>query len=246
MAEHFSERELGEFLKTLQSAALKGYPNPERAGCPGSDVLRDVARTLAPFTHPAYEHIKTCSPCLREMLHFQGNAIQDQRARASKVRMRGVLVGCASLVLVVAVILFFLAGRNGGRAKEQTAVEVTRSRQPPLTQELPIIALDFRSVALQRGADDASKQSVQHATRKLAALKVTLPFGSDDGTYSIEIRDPQNGSVLKGASGTAKLLDGETLLTIPRVDLSDVPPGQYDFLFRHADAFWRKGKVSVE
>jgi hypothetical protein len=246
MAEHFSERELGDFLKGLQEAALKGYPNPERAGCPGSDVLRDVARTAAPFTHPAYEHVKTCSPCLQEMLDLQGNVVRDQRAKASKIKMRGVLVGCVSLGLAVAVLLFFVTRRNGDEAKEHIAVAVTRSQQPPLAQELPIIALDFRSVALQRGADDASKQSVEHAARKLAALNITLPFGSDDGTYSIEIREPQKGSLLKSASGTAKLLDGETLLTIPRVDLSDVPPGQYDFLFRHADAFWRKGKVSVE
>jgi hypothetical protein len=111
---------------------------------------------------------------------------------------------------------------------------------------LPVIAFDFHSAGPNRGADDGSWQSVQHASRKVSTLKITMPFGSDDGTYSIEIKDPQNGSVLKSAGGTAKLLNGETLLTIPQIDLSDVPPGQYDFLFRHADAFWRKAKISVE
>ena len=246
MAEHFSERELGEFLKTLQSAALKGYPNPERAGCPGSDVLCDVARTAAPFMHPAYEHIKTCSPCLREMLHLQGNAIRDQRARVSKIRMRGILVGCVSLGVAIVVLNLFLMRRDGGKPKEHIAGAVTGSQEAPLPAALPVIAFDFRSAGPNRGADDASRQSVQHASRKVATLKITLPFGSDDGTYSVEIRHPQKGLVLRSASGTAKLLDGETMLTIPQIDLSDLPPGQYDFMFRHADAFWRKAKISVE
>jgi len=246
MAEHFSERELGEFLKVLQGAALKGYPNPERAGCPGSDVLRDVARTAAPFAHPAYEHIKTCSPCLQEMLHLQGNAIRDRRARASKIRMRGILVGCMSVGVAIAVLTLFLIRRDGGKPKEHIASAVTGAKQAPLPAALPVIAFDFRSAGPNRGADDASRQSVQHAFRKVAALKITLPFGSDDGVYSVEIRDPQKGLVLKSERGSAKLLDGETLLTIPHVDLSDLPPGQYDFMFRHADAFWRKAKISVE
>jgi hypothetical protein len=234
MADHLSKQELGDFLARLQQAALTGYPNPGRKGCPGPQVLREVASASSPFAHPAYEHIKTCSPCLQEMLHMQG-AVVLKRQKATAVRTRSLVAGCFALGLLLMLGAVFV-----GWLDRKTAHEHVAAAPVPAT-----IALDFRSIGPFRGADDASAESLVHVPSKLVALQITLPFGSDDGTYSVEIRDPQNEAVLKSAAGVAKILDGETRLSVASLDLSGVPPGQYSFAFRHADASWHKARIAV-
>ena len=242
MADHLPPHELGDFLSRLQQAALKSYSNSERTGCPGPQILREVARTSVPSAHPAYEHVKKCSPCLQEMLEMQGKAIQDERARAvARARMQGVLAGCVSVCLVVALGVYLVARRDVDAVKQPT------QQRAVLPVVAATVALDFRSAAVRRGGgDEANTGSLPQLPRKVVALEIILPFGSDDGTYSIEIRDLQKDAVLKSASGAAKLLDGETRLTIPRMDLSDLSPGECSFLFRHADANWRRVKIAVQ
>src|SRR5262245_14362952 len=46
-------------------------PNPDRIGCPSSDVLRALATRQRPIGDPAYEHLTRCSPCYREFRQFQ-------------------------------------------------------------------------------------------------------------------------------------------------------------------------------
>jgi hypothetical protein len=246
MAERLSQHELGEFLNSLQQAALEGYPNPERKGCPGTEILQAVARASAPFSHPAYEHVKRCSPCLREMLELQGSVTQLERSNAAKARMHRVIAGCslASVVLGLSFLVFFQ--RRGGESEKKITQVVAPSKRTAFARVPTTVPLDFRSISTQRGASEGAIGGLlQHAPRTLVKLEITLPFGSDDGVYSIEIRDPRTDSVLKRATGPATLLDGDTRLTISWLDLSDVPPGEYDFLFRHADAFWRKGRLTL-
>jgi len=71
IGEPLSDEEFREIHRFLQQLALAAYPNPQRIGCPGSATLQAVAWTPWPADHPAYSHIKHCSPCLREMLDFQ-------------------------------------------------------------------------------------------------------------------------------------------------------------------------------
>lgn len=249
MAENFSERDLRDTLNLIQQAALKGYPNPERRGCPGTEVLREIARTRAPFTHPAYQHVKTCSPCLQEMLDFQREIIQSQQAKAK--RRKTFVFASAALVAVSLYLLMASYGVFSLRHNEKSEVTRSNARVLPPQQQTPtaaapaVISLDFRSLAPRRGAQTDSKQPMWNLPRGLITLEITLPFGSDDGTYTIEIRNPHDQTALKSVVAVARILDGETRLTVSRLDLSDVPPGQYVFRFRHADAYWRSAKISV-
>jgi hypothetical protein len=55
----------------LQEAILRDFPNPERTGCPGTAVIRDIAERsvrLEIVESPDWEHIIRCSPCYREFL----------------------------------------------------------------------------------------------------------------------------------------------------------------------------------
>jgi hypothetical protein len=45
-----------EFDRPFEDVYLNAYPNPERLGCPGRDVLRRLAIKELPISHPAREH----------------------------------------------------------------------------------------------------------------------------------------------------------------------------------------------
>jgi hypothetical protein len=57
--------------KAVQDAILKDYPNPDRVGCPGDVVTREVAFREELTKDEAWEHITHCSPCYAEFLKFK-------------------------------------------------------------------------------------------------------------------------------------------------------------------------------
>jgi hypothetical protein len=77
--EPLSDEELQEIHRFFQDAALREYPNPERIGCPGREVLAEIAGCTPPSLHPAYEHVSECSPCLAEMLDFRRQRLAEKR-----------------------------------------------------------------------------------------------------------------------------------------------------------------------
>jgi hypothetical protein len=57
----------------IQQAVLRNYPNPQRIGCPGTPVIRDLAERSAKLEivqNDDWEHIKHCSPCYAEYLEI--------------------------------------------------------------------------------------------------------------------------------------------------------------------------------
>lgn len=57
--------------RLIQQAVLRNYPNPERKGCPGTPVIRDLAvrsARLEIVENDDWEHIIHCSPCYAEYL----------------------------------------------------------------------------------------------------------------------------------------------------------------------------------
>lgn len=60
---------LDEFSPRDEIDAVFGYghPNPERVGCPSSEVLALLARRKLPVEHAGYEHLSQCSPCYRRV-----------------------------------------------------------------------------------------------------------------------------------------------------------------------------------
>ena len=67
-----------ELLEVLRRTSLRGFPNPDRKGCPSADVLRTLALHLdrVAVGEPAIHHVTQCSPCFAE--------IQSLRARNKK------------------------------------------------------------------------------------------------------------------------------------------------------------------
>ena len=58
-----------ELLRILRQTSLKGFPNPERKGCPETEVLKTLALDPEKIsaTDPLIKHVTQCSPCFAEM-----------------------------------------------------------------------------------------------------------------------------------------------------------------------------------
>jgi hypothetical protein len=84
----------------FEQAFLHGYPNPDRIGCPGNEVLRALARKESAINHPARLHLGACSPCFREFKEFQ---LQYQR---EKKQSRWTSLAAGVLASRVSVLVF--------------------------------------------------------------------------------------------------------------------------------------------
>lgn len=249
MSEHLSDDEFHELLRLVQEAALQGYPNPERRNCPGSRIVEEVAAAPVPFRHPAYEHIKRCSPCLKEMLDLRGERLRARRAALVKRRKRIFSAGALVAVSLSVAAICFVLLRNPSRkySPRQVSNKSKNIQQIPSPQMPLVIPLDFRALAPQRGTEPSGQQQIWHIPSRLVTLDITLPFGSDDGTYTVELRRKRLPQPLKSLLATAKIQDGDTHLTIASLDLFGVPPGQYGLFYRHGDATtWHRADIIVD
>jgi hypothetical protein len=61
--------------REYQGAVQASYPNPERHGCPGTDVLRDLAARSARHEDieqdEHWKHVINCGPCYQEYLDLR-------------------------------------------------------------------------------------------------------------------------------------------------------------------------------
>lgn len=72
-SEESPEAKFDRLKKHLQNSILRDYPNPERKGCPGGAVVREMAEL--PLTEgveddPHWHHVTHCAECYREFLAF--------------------------------------------------------------------------------------------------------------------------------------------------------------------------------
>ena len=78
-----AKREEMRLIKAYQRVVLGGgFPNPERAGCPGNEILRAMAfRKLGvDQVNDWIEHLGTCSPCFREYTELRRQVVWRRRA----------------------------------------------------------------------------------------------------------------------------------------------------------------------
>jgi hypothetical protein len=67
------EEKWNRIQKQIQESIRKGYPNPERKGCPGQAGIAALATRSAKFDDsieddPQWQHVTHCSPCYNEYL----------------------------------------------------------------------------------------------------------------------------------------------------------------------------------
>lgn len=215
--------DLNRVLRGLQEAARREFPNPERVGCPGADVLAALARRTLPHTHPAAEHLTHCSPCYREFMKI--------RQRIRRERLLRILAIAACFLVVAVGATYFALQRFTGRT------------QP--TEALTLLTLDLRPYSENRGLgpSPASSLGPLHLPTKRIHLTLQLPVGADEGQYTMHIKnDAQQVVVEKQITATLRnhILTGES-----DVDLRKVAPGRYELALRTGQDGWHTYPLSI-
>src|SRR5215210_5693129 len=65
------EQKYDRIADSVQKSILRDYPNPNREGCPGDDVVRQVAARTELRKDDLWQHITHCSPCYAEFFRVK-------------------------------------------------------------------------------------------------------------------------------------------------------------------------------
>jgi hypothetical protein len=226
-SEESPETNFDRLKKQLQDSILRDYPNPERKGCPGDVVLRELAeRPLdqAVEDDPHWHHITHCSECYREFLGFNNAFRHRLKVRRARV---GWTLAVASVVLVVGVLLGL---RQGSIFPER-----------PQNAELAWVD-DTVMVPSETRAGNAGEQKPIFLKRLPLRLTVELPIGSKAGTYELQLK--MNDRIVVATGGDAEIRNGTTAF-VARVDLSKLDPGSYSMVIRQVPNDWNLYPVVV-
>lgn len=217
----FSRQDYERLLEAGKRYFSTAFPNPDRVGCPGQDILKAIAfRRLDRETARQWDnHMSHCSPCFNEYMAFREEARRSARFRA--------LAAVAAAIILI-VIAGWLGLRNAG-VNRQAWQEAT---------------LDLRSHEPLRGPQRGNPAPPLVLPRRRLALTIDLPVGSEVGKYYMQV--VQGASKTVGtASGVAELVDGVTVLKV-RVDLREASVGPSSFLVRRSSQNWGPYTVSLK
>jgi hypothetical protein len=199
-------------LDALGRGLLKEFPNPDRAGCPGSDVLRKIASHEMPLPEAEkwLDHLTSCSPCYGDFSQFQA---AHQRRRTQKL-----LAIAASILIAIGIAGWVLFQKHNESLVAQTAV------------------LDLRNRSIPRCTESNPAEPPLEINHAATHWNIYLPLGSSEGQYDIRIVTP-SGEIVFAAVGTAKLADQITSLQIP-ASLSSSRSGRYVLQIRKTGSEW--------
>lgn len=199
-------------LDALGRGLLKEFPNPNRRGCPGSDVLKRIASHEMPLSEAEkwLDHLGSCSPCYSDFCTL--------KAANRNRRVRTVLALAASMMIVALVAgwAFFL-----------------RQKEPVGTERA---VLDLRNRSIARGTEPNPAEPPLEMARKVSHLEIYLPLGSADGDYGVRISRPRE-KILFSTKGVANIKKGITSLAV-NVNLSSASPGLYVLQLQKGDSGW--------
>ena len=219
-------KDLNRVLRELKGAALREFPNPERVGCPGSDVIAGLARRTLPGTHPAVEHVTHCSPCYGEFL-----AVRRQIRRALFVKVAGIAAVC---VLAVA-------------AATYVALQRFHVKPQPVEQVATSLTTDLRPYSQNRGLGNSPAPATiepLRVPRKRLHWTLQLPVGADEGLYTLNIKDETQKVIVDKQTSVA--LQDHVLTAVSDVDLTHIAPGRYQLALGTGRDGWRTYPLVVE
>ena len=217
----------------VQQAILREFPNPERKGCPGTEVLRGLANRPRPTRDAAWGHVTHCSPCYREFLDLREDVkrrLELERRRA--IRRRTIIAGVGVVVAGAGVAAYEIFQRNGSGSSGQAG-----PYQPAL--------LDLRDASATRGTAGQSRTTEPHVLpAKRLDITILLPIGSEPGPYNVQWLKNADQPLLNGSSN-ASVERGMTVLRV-RLDLSRQKPGNFFIGLRQPPSDWTYYPVTIQ
>lgn len=228
-----SKREEQRFLKASGEIFADAFPNPERIGCPGSQILKSVAFKAASRPTPPdfFDHLTCCSPCFVE---YRGYLKQSRRHWQWRAL-------AASIILAAAIGTgLWLAGILPLRPAEEPGTMV---EQPsPAPNEVAV--LDLRNRSPVRGQTEPQTVEPLTLSRPASSLLVTLPIGSEEGLYEVEIRQPAGDPVI-ATKANAERRQQNVILEMD-LSLGNLDSGDYFLAIRRAGLEWMQYQIIVK
>jgi hypothetical protein len=216
----YSDREEARILEVFSRGLLREFPNPDRQGCPPSEVLKRIASHEMSLSEAErwLDHLGSCSPCYRDYLDLQA-------ANRKSLHWAWFAVAAGILLSILAVGRIFFPRHHELPPSPTTAV------------------LDLRNRSVTRGAEQGPAEGPLEVSRHASQWDIQLPLGSADGPYEVRLSTPQGQQVF-AAKGVATISGGITLLRI-EASLSSTGPGQYLLQLREPTLAWNSYEVVV-
>ena len=221
------EAKFDRLKKQIQDSILRGYPNPERKGCPGGVVLKGLAeRPLDESLEedPHWHHVTHCSECYREFLMY--NTAFRQRVKA---RRTWITWGVAVVAMAVVVAILTGLTKSGWFSKR------------PQNADVAWVKRNIAITSMERSGNVGEEKPI-HLDRLPLELTVELPVGSRAGSYELQLR--KDGQSLVSTRGTADIRNGTTAFTV-RINLSSFQPGNYSMVVRNVPHDWNLYPVVI-
>jgi hypothetical protein len=183
----YTTKQEKDVLAALGRGLRDEFPNPERVGCPGREVVAAIAAHRMPLSQaePYLDHLGSCSPCYRDFL-------QLQTARRRR-RTRIIFAVAASVLIVVGLATLAIVGPHG--------------------QQMARAVIDLRGRSMARGTESPPSEPPIPIARNISHLDIYLPLGSSDGSYEVRVAS-SSGKTLFAETAEAKLEQGTTVLRI--------------------------------
>ncbi len=195
----------------IEEILLNGFPNPDRIGCLGPDVIQALAQRRLGRDDPAWRHIWNCSPCFKDFKELRDKRLAALERQQSSQRNRRLLALAAALACV-AVLGFLLFSRNKGNP----------------SGDVNVVAIDLTNAGTFRGETTQDDSRVfARLPSKLDEIHLTLPRLSREGRYIIAIlrSKSEDGAVALGSAIASGREDNTSLVL--KLDLSSTKPGRY-------------------
>jgi hypothetical protein len=199
-----------------------GYPNPDRIGCPGSEVLKALVERKMDLRE-AEEwvlHLGMCSPCFIEYTEFRDHAVKQKKLEFAAIGV--------TLLIVIGIGVWLWRIKGGHET-------------PAQPQE---VSLDLRNYLVLRGEESPPGNKSLVLPRGRLDLSIYLPVGSREGDYEVQVvKEPDK--VLVSASGSARLENHDTVLRT-KLDSSLLTSGQYLLTIRRPGMEWSYYPVKIK
>ena len=195
----------------IEQLLLTAYPNPERKGCPGRDVLSNLAGQERDPDNSNWYHVWHCSPCYAEFKEMRDARWQAGEAQVRRRRrITWAAVTAAALVLIVS-----------------GAVWLIQKNRNPVGVELARVTLDLSSIDAKRDVGEDHTMKLLPLPRKLDEVRIILPRFSDEGQYTVAVLKSKNSGSALTVSNAHTARTGQSLVLSVRFDLSRAAPGTY-------------------
>jgi len=197
----YSDREEARILEVFNRGLLREFPNPDRQGCPPSEVLKRIANHEMPLSEAEtwLDHLGSCSPCYRDYL--------DLRAAHRKRLHWALFAVAAGILLSILAVGRMLFPRHHELPPAPTTAVVDLRKQGPAQGPLEVsryasqwnIQLPLGSadgpyevrLSTPQGQQVFAAKGVATISGGITLLRVEASLSSiSPGQYLLQLREP--------------------------------------------------------